>query len=180
MRKNPGWRAVITTAMSVGALFVTSAAPAFADGMSSSGSSTARSGNLTVTIWVAHTSAKAGADIPATITIDNHSSHTVLASGCPGTVDLMNLGNSKIPNSIIVPTPACLPKKLSPGSHTVHVKVWTFYEACTNSKGSSDLPRCLKAGKAPPLPAGTYRTNVVLPGINGLPTPKPLTIRLTA
>ena len=179
MKQLFGWRALVGVAASAGALLMALAAPGLA-AVSSGVSSTARTAGWTVTVLVARTTVKAGTAIPATITIDNHSGHAVRIGECPGTYDLMNLGNAKIPNSIVVPTPACSENSIAPGVHVVHTKVWTTFEGCTKSTPSHDLPRCPKSGTSVPLPVGNYRTNIVLPSIKGLPTPKPITVRLTA
>jgi hypothetical protein len=142
--------------------------------------SSATSKDWTVRVWVAATTVKAGTDIPATITIVNHSGHAILGGSCPDAAYLMNVGNAKIPNNIVVPTPSCKATHFSRGTYVFHLKVWTIYEVCSGSSQSQHLPRCPKNGHGAPLPSGTYRTNVVLPKFKGLPTPKPITIRLTA
>lgn len=178
MEQQRGWRTFAVVAVSAAAVLVLSI-PDLA-GATTGASSTARTANWKVTVWVARTSVKAGTTIPASITFDNRTGHAVKLGQCPGTYDLMNLGNSKIPNSIVVPTPACWSATIPVGVSVAHTKVRTNYEGCTKSTPSPDLPRCPKNGGPLALPAGTYQTNIVLPAFKGLPVPKPITIRLTA
>lgn len=178
MKQQFGWRTSLGVALAAGTLWTAFVGPGLAGAMTGATSS-ARGAGWTVTISIATTTAKAGAIIPATIALENRTGHAVRFGDCRGTYDLMNLGNAKIPNAIVVATPACIGNSIAPGTHVVHIKVWTTYEGCTRSTPGPGLPRCTASGAPVPLPAGTYKTNVVLPSIKGLPTPKALTVRLT-
>ena len=178
MKQQFGWRTSLGVALAAGTLWTAFVGPGLAGAMTGATSS-ARGAGWTVTISIATTTAKAGAIIPATIALENRTGHAVRFGDCRGTYDLMNLGNAKIPNAIVVATPACIGNSIAPGTHVVHIKVWTTYEGCTRSTPGPGLPRCTASGAPVALPAGTYKTNVVLPSIKGLPTPKALTVRLT-
>src|ERR1700690_1862880 len=73
-------------------------------GAAPNGSShTATSKDWTVTLWVARTSARAGASIPAIVTVDNRSGRNVDIFGCLGTDYKVVAGNSAVPNSPAIP-----------------------------------------------------------------------------
>jgi hypothetical protein len=129
----------------------------------------------TVTIWVARTSVKAGTSIPATVTVNNRSGHRINIEGCPGVNYEMVAGSVKVPNSPVIPSVACS-STMSPGIHVFHTKVQTIYMVC----GGGGNPSCGQPPRFSPLPAGTYRTQIVLPNARpALPTPHALTIFLT-
>lgn len=130
----------------------------------------ATSKDWTVTIWVARTSTRAGTTIPATVTVDNRTGHRVEVTGCVGTIYKIVVGNSKVPNSPVIPTVLCA-GTMAPGAHVFHTKVLTTYQTCSGNLNCGD------PAKPSALPAGTYRTQVVLPG--AFPTPGPLAITLT-
>lgn len=138
-------------------------------------SHTATSRDWTVTLWVARTSAKAGAFIPAIVTVDNRSGRNVDIFGCPSTNYEVVAGNSAVPNSPAIPTVAC-GGELSPGVHVFRTKVFTVYMGC----GGGGNPPCGQPPELSPLPNGTYRTQLILPSSKpSLPMPRPLTITLT-
>lgn len=145
-------------------------------GASSSGRShTATSKDWTVTLWVARTSTKLGTSIPATVTVDNRTSHRIEIVGCPGTDYEIIAGSSTVPNSPIIPTVLCS-SEMSPGIHVFHTKVQTMYVSCGGGAGS---PPCGKPPKLTALPRGTYHTQLILPGAEpSLPMPRALTITL--
>lgn len=127
-----------------------------------------------VTVWVSRTSTKAGESIPATVTVDNRTGRGVFITGCPGTDYEIVAGNSSSPNKPVIPAVLCA-SKMSPGVHVFRTKVLTKYVNC-GAKGSP----CGQPPKLPPLPYGTYRTQLVLPtSAFPLPMPPPLTITLT-
>jgi len=145
-------------------------------GAAPNGSShTATSKDWTVTLWVARTSARAGASIPAIVTVDNRSGRNVDIFGCPGTDYEVVAGNSAVPNSPAIPTVAC-GGKMSPGVHVFRTKVFTVYMGC----GGGGNPPCGQPPKLSPLPNGTYHTQLILPSSKpSLPMPRPLIITLT-
>ena len=143
---------------------------------SSGRSTSASTKEWSVTVWVARTSTKAGTMIPATVTVDNRATHRVQVSGCAGANYEILVGNAKIPNSPIIATVLCL-SMMGPGIHVFHTKVQTRYQVC----GGVGSPPCGNPPSMAPLPSGTYRTELVLPGArHPLPLPRPLTITLTS
>ena len=122
---------------------------------------TATSKSWIVTLRVEGTYTRVGSTIPATVAIDNRTVHSVEISGCPGVTYKIVLGNSKVPNSPIIPSVLCV-SKMSPGVHVFHTKVQTAYQEC----GGVGTPRCGNPPRMSPLPTGTYHTQVVLPGTN--------------
>jgi hypothetical protein len=107
----------------------------------------ATSKDWTVTIWVARTSTKVGTTIPATVTVDNRTHHRVEITGCAGVIYEIVVGNSKVPNSPIVPTVLCT-GTMDPGTHVFHTKVLTTYQTCNGSLNCGDpaQPSALPAG----------------------------------
>ena len=135
----------------------------------------ATSQDWTVTISVAHTTAKAGTTIPATFSIDNKTGHRIQVSGCAGQEYELVLGNDTIHNFPLMPADLC-GGWMGPGIHVVHATVSTSYESC----GGNGVPRCGNPPRLSALPAGTYRTQILLPVASpSLPQPQPLTIVLT-
>ena len=120
---------------------------------------TALSKSWIVTLRVEGTYTKAGTTIPATVTIDNRTGHSVNITGCPEVIYKIVLGNFKIPNSPVNTSALCV-SKMSPGVHVFRTKVQTTYQAC----GGGGYPPCGNPPNFPRLPTGTYRTQVVLPG----------------
>jgi hypothetical protein len=162
----PNYLAVLVALLVVSVPSESGAAP-------SGTSHTAVSKDWTVTLWVARTSARAGAPIPATVTVDNRSDRSADIFGCPGTNYEIVAGNSAVPNSPAIPTVAC-GGKLGPGVHVFHTKVFTVYMGC----GGAGNPPC--GPKLSPLPDGTYRTQLILPSSKpSLPMPRPVTLTLT-
>lgn len=163
-------------ALTVAALFV-GTAPAPANAAPSGRAHSATTKDWTVTVWVSRTAVKAGTSIPATVTVDNRSGHPIAIEGCPGIDYEMVAGNSTVPNSPVIPSVACS-STMSPGVHVFHTKVETIYMGCGGGDGS---PPCGRPPGLLPLPAGTYQTQIVLPGARpSVPTPRPLTITLTS
>jgi len=149
--------------------------PSGAGAASSGTSHTARSKDWTVTVWVARTMTRAGVSIPAIVTVDNRTGHSAVIVGCPGTDYEIVAGNSAVPNNPGIPLELCS-SKMGPGVHVFHTKVLTMYMGC----GGEGNPPCGRPPKLSPLPAGTYRTQLILPGAkHSLPIPQPMTITLT-
>jgi hypothetical protein len=117
---------------------------------------------------------KAGTSIPARVTVDNRTGHSVVIVGCPGIDYEIVAGNSKVPNTPGIPTVLC-ESKMSPGLHVFHTKVLTTYMGC----GGEGFPLCGNPPKLLPLPDGTYHTQLILPGSPSMPKPRALAITLT-
>jgi hypothetical protein len=142
---------------------------------SSDQTSTVSSRDWKVTLWVARISTKVGTTIPAIVTLDNRTDHRVTISGCPGTTYEIALDSQRVPNEPIIPSVLCI-GSITPGIHAYSTDVQTGYQTC----GIPDTPSCGKPPKIPMLPAGTYRTELLLPSAAHLiPTPKALAITVT-
>ncbi len=142
---------------------------------SSGRSTTASSKDWTVTLWVARTSTRTGTTIPATLTIDNRTSTSLYAWGCPvdGTY-IAYIHNAKATSAPFDGAVAC-ESKLSPGVHVYRSTINTTYQICGGTGNSAcGNPPTMRA-----LPIGTYVTGVVLPNsVHALPQPKGISIVL--
>lgn len=116
-------------------------------------------------LWVARTSTRAGTTIPAIVTVDNKTGRRIEISGCTGVIYEILVGNSKVPNSPIIPSVLRV-SKIGPGVHVFRTKVQTTYQEC----GSLDTPRCGNPPRMSPLPAGTYHAG----DLAGRDSPSPL------
>src|SRR5579863_10786115 len=124
-------------------------------------SHTASNQDWTVTLWVARTSATAATSIPATVTVDNRTDHRTELDGCPGIVYKIALDNARHPNPLTIPLSFC-GSWMSTGVHVFHTKVQTVYQGC----GGGGTPPCRNPPRISPLPAGTYRTELLMPSAN--------------
>ncbi len=139
-------------------------------------SSSAASKDWRVTLWVARTSTRDGAAIPATVTVDNRTGRAVAIYGCPGSDYEVIAGNSKIPNNPAIPSVLCT-SKMSAGVHVFATKVATIYQAC----GGGGNPPCGNPPRMTALPSGSYQTQLELPtAVDHLPAPRPITIRVAS
>jgi hypothetical protein len=71
------------------------------------------------------------------------------------------------------------PLTIKHGTNRFPVTVSTSYQECLPPGGTSSVPvpKCVE-GKIPPLPPGTYHAKLASEGLD-LPTPRPVTVRLT-
>ena len=123
------------------------------------------------------TTAKAGVPIKGTVTITNATSTTLMVESCATDGWLwVGLANKTTPFSPVVATVACAATiKLRPGANRFPVTVMTVYEVFADV----GKPHCKNPGP-PPLPKGTYRTDVVTLGLpKGSPTLTHLRVTLT-
>jgi hypothetical protein len=139
---------------------------------------------LNVRIAFDRIKAKAGTSIKAEAAFTNTTTEAITVETCAadGWLDVGLTGHGIVfaPAHIQI---ACLPTvQLPPGTTKYPVTVSTSYAGCAQpgeSISSQMIPDCLPSGP-PPLPVGTYRTEVVT---TGLPTdmsgPNVLTVTLT-
>lgn len=121
---------------------------------------------LVVTIAVSRTVVSSGTVIPATVTLINRTDHSLQVGGCPQDLFKMTVGNTSVPNNLILQAVFC-EWSLAPGTHVFHTDVTTTYQ------------RSAAQGRFPALPAGTYRTEIGLLDNSDFLAPAPITIHLT-
>jgi hypothetical protein len=126
---------------------------------------------LNLRITLDHTTVKAGTSIKGEATFTNTTSEAITVETCAadGWLDVGLTGHGIVfaPADIQI---ACLPTvQIPPGTTNYPVTVSTSYAGCTPpgvSISRQTIPDCLPS-EPPPLPVGTYRTEVVT---TGLPT----------
>ncbi len=137
-------------------------------------SSTVRTRDWSVTIRLTRTTVKAGTPIPAVVIIENRTHRTLAGRGCADGLYKMALENARVRQTMAQPSSCNW--SISPGRHLFRTRVLTRYIIC----GSPGFPSCQGRTEVPtPLPAGAYRTEVVLPIAPGLRTPRPIRVLLT-
>jgi hypothetical protein len=136
---------------------------------------------VTIHIHLDHAWATAGESIKGIAVLTNSTSKVITVQQCAadGWIEV-GVVNKQIRFEPAMEMVACPPTvQLRPGVNRFPITVMTTYQECQQSDGQSNpnLPACTPKGQ-PPLPAGTYTTEVVT---YGLPrsTPKPQTIQVT-
>ena len=126
----------------------------------------------------------AGQPIHGQAVVTNTTTKPVLIHACAAEGWVMvGLTNGRIPYHPAITYSLCAPSPLAPGPHRYPVTVATTYPACLGPGGKSlipvHIPTCAPNGRPPPLPAGTYITKVVAPGLPaGTPVAPPVTVTL--
>jgi hypothetical protein len=122
----------------------------------------------------------AGHQITGTVTLTNTSDHSITVNTCAtnGWLAVGLSGHGTSPPFFHTAV-GCAPSvRLSPGTHHFPVTVITTYGTCQEPEPAgnppSALPTCTVSNgrqTAPPLPAGTYSTQMQFVGLNGKTTP---------
>lgn len=129
-----------------------------------------------ISLHVSRTTVTRGTPIPATITLVNLTRQAIVVTGCDSEQFPMTVGNSRHPNLLAVPTDYCETHVIiTPGAHVFRTVIATTFQSC----GFAGDPQCRLSRSLPALPAGTYRTEIVMPDGLDLRPPAPVTIRLT-
>ena len=136
---------------------------------------------LTSRLVLSRTTVRAGASIGAELVVTNPGARINETHGCAPYL-MVVLANKEIPAYGVVPTP-CRPGPLwiRHGVNRIRIVVSTRYVVCTQNPAQAtvQLPVCLpNAEKAPPFPAGRYRT-VAIGAWGGIPMPAPVAVTLT-
>jgi hypothetical protein len=139
---------------------------------------------ITVQLELARTTLTAGTPLKGVALFTNTTAHSITVDQCALDGWLaVGLVNEKISFEPVSPAIACAPSvRLAPGADRFKITIATIYLSCVPpsiSEGSTSIT-CTPYGP-PPLPAGRYRTKIV---VTGLPTttqlPPPTTVTLLA
>ncbi len=109
-----------------------------------------------------------GDPINATVTMKNLTRRSITVEGCAADGWLhVGLENQVIKFSPGFLLMACAPTiKLAPGANVFSATISTSYSQCTSgSSVTASLPACTPRGGPPLLPAGYYKTKVVVVGL---------------
>jgi hypothetical protein len=121
----------------------------------------------TVTIRLDQTSGLPGVPIKGTATVDNRSGAPVSIAGgiCNGWL-AVGLGSNSVRFEPVFTLIGCGAFLVPRGVSSYPITVATTYSGCGGSDSATGLsyPRCLPGPGMPPLPPGTYRTQVVIGG----------------
>ena len=109
----------------------------------------------------ANTSVKAGDSLQGTVVVTNHTGRPQDFTGCGELFQVVLHNESAAQQRGGF---ACaLSFSIPDGSSSYPVTISTRYSACVPG-GSTTAPDCLASGTAPPLPAGEYQADLVVPG----------------
>lgn len=184
---------VVLTVVGIAALVAVSQhrhSPASVGGAASS--STVASEPIEVGLILNATEVLAGQQLGATVTLTNTTSAAiVMRLTCDGTAPIyVGLGNANVQfRRPPIPANACPPRsiRLRVGENRFPISIATTYQSCTTTANSSSsvsangVPPCTDAsGELPPLPAGSYLTNVYIDGLSvevKMPTKQDVTVK---
>ena len=138
---------------------------------------------LSLRITLQHTRVRAGIPIQGTAIFTNRSGASILVEACAADGWLnVGLANHDIGYYPAHPLVACSPSvQLASGTVRIPITIMTTYQGCDESgPGSAQFPPCLPENRLPPLPAGTYRTEVITSGLPAaMPAANVVTVTLT-
>ncbi len=124
---------------------------------------------VTIHISLDQTRVAAGTSINGQAVLTNTTSKSITVEQCAWDGWLwVGLENNRIQFKPAVETVACAPTvRLVPGANRFPITVMTTYQICTQSGGRSttNVPPCSGTSGMPLLPAGTYKTKVVVSGL---------------
>ena len=156
-------------------------------------------GSVTDRVVISETQATPGQTLAATLEIDNPGPTIDLTrlatvrlqrdgkasyrrTGCQPGFGIA-LGNSRHPANLAFGLPCSgQPFLIRHGTTRLHARVLTTFNGCAAPGGTvtSSTPPCRSGNAPPPLPLGTYRTQVIWSELVPLPEPEPVVVLLVA
>lgn len=138
---------------------------------------------LTLRIMLRHTRVAAGMVIKGAAMFTNRTGAPITVETCAADgwleVGLVNKHISYTPANVAIACPPTV--QLVPGVTRVPITVVTTFQGCTQSPSAATAPEAPScAGGPPPLPVGTYHTEVVTSGLPpDIPTANVVSVTLT-